>query len=379
MRVGIFVEVVKAKNQTGISRYVKRLVENMVAQNDGTFTFYLYYQNKIGEQKLDWLRNDKYVKHRALITPVDLLSEHPRIWWHYYLPAMLKWDRIDLFHGPNHYIPLKGSVPSILTIHDIAYFYMTVHGQGMDTLMKASTLQNLNAATHVVAVSESTARDLVKQGAESSNISVIYQGYEPNPNTQLQVETIGDIRLSEIAPYLLFVGTIQPRKNVTYMVTEFAKVANEIEHNLVLAGAPGESYDEVVKLIDKYNLQSRIYLTGFISDEERHSLYSRAFAFLYPSLYEGFGLVILEAMSYGIPVITGNNSSLPEAAGDAGMLIDCAAEGALAGSILKLVQNDELRREMITKGNKHKDSFNWHDSAKAMMDLYVDIGGSGNL
>lgn len=128
MRVGIFVEVVKAQFHTGISRYVKKLVETLVSQDHCDVTYYLYYQRQPGEQKLDWLSANKQVKHRPLWTPVNLLSEHPSVWWKYYLPLVMKLDGIDVFHGPNHSVPVSGTIPTVLTIHDIAYFYMKVHG-----------------------------------------------------------------------------------------------------------------------------------------------------------------------------------------------------------------------------------------------------------
>lgn len=374
MKIGIFVEVIKAKNHTGISRYVKRLVESMVESNNDKYTFYLYYQKLPGEQKIEWLRDKAYVKHRALPTPINLLSEYPRLWWQYYLPTILKLDRINVFHGPNHYIPLKGSVPTVLTIHDIAYFFMNVHGEGMDGLMKSSTLQNTKHASHVVAVSQSTADDLIAQGVAKEKISVIYQGYEPNPKTKTTLSAVKEFKLSDSSPYLLFIGTIQPRKNVIYLIEEFAKVYQQTNHNLVISGAPGESFEEARQCVAQLELNDRVFFTGFISDEERHALYSNASIFLYPSLYEGFGLVILEAMSYGVPVITANNSSLPEAAGDSGVLIDVNESGALAEAIMKVLDDNELRNTLIQKGLQHSNSFNWSKSAKKMLNLYADIG-----
>lgn len=372
MRIGIFVEVVKAKFHTGISRYVKRLVETLVSQQPDV-TFYLYYQRLPGEPKLNWLTNNKNVKHRPLWTPVNLLSEHPSVWWKYYLPVMLKLEKIDLFHGPNHSIPLAGNIPTVLTIHDIAYFYMKVHGEGMDRMLKRTTLENMSKATKIVAVSQSTANDIIREGASPDRTTVIYQGYEPNPGDARETTAIANIPVASLRPYLLFIGTVQPRKNVEYLVDEFARIHTQIPHNLVIAGAPGDSQSVVEQKIAQFGLTDRVILTGFISDEERHTLYRHADAFLYPSLYEGFGLVILEAMSYGVPVITGNNSSLPEAAGDAGIKVDIQTPGALAKAITDLLQNDTLRNELITKGRSHCHSFGWDESAQQMMALYRDL------
>ncbi len=373
MRVGIFVEVVKAQFHTGISRYVKKLVETLVSQHHSDVTFYLYYQRKPGEQKLDWLSDNKQVRHRPLWTPVDLLSEHPSVWWKYYLPLVMKLDRLDIFHGPNHTVPVKSKIPSVLTIHDIAYFYMKVHGEGLDRMLKRTTIENMANATHIVAVSQSTANDIIREGAAAEKTSVIYQGYEPNPGDASEATSIMNQPITSMPPYLLFIGTVQPRKNVEYLVDEFAKISSKIPHTLIIAGAPGESQRAVEQKITEYGLGERVLLTGFISDEERHTLYKHADAFLYPSLYEGFGLVILEAMSYGVPVITGNNSSLPEAAGDAGIKVDITIQGAFGEAILKLINDPQLKEELIEKGLTHCHSFGWEESARQMMALYRQL------
>lgn len=370
MRVGIFVEVVKAKFHTGISRYVKRLVETLVSQQYPDVTFYLYYQRQPGEQKLDWLANHKQVKHRPLWTPVNLLSEHPSVWWKYYLPLIMKLDRLDVFHGPNHSIPLAGSTPTILTIHDIAYFYMNVHGEGLDRMLKRTTLEHMAQATQIVAVSQSTANDIIQEGAAKEKTTVIYQGYEPNPGEAKEVIRIIDTPVTSLTPYLLFIGTVQPRKNVEYLVDEFIQISAQLPHKLIIAGAPGDSQSAVEQKIESCGLSDRIVLTGFISDEERHTLYKYADVFLYPSLYEGFGLVILEAMSYGVPVITGNNSSLPEATGDAGIKVDIKTPGALGQAILALLDDEPLQQALIEKGLAHSHAFGWEDSARQMMALY---------
>ncbi|PRO74438.1 hypothetical protein C6Y40_06650 [Alteromonas alba] len=376
MRVGIFVEVVKAQFHTGISRYVKKLVETLVSQNHPDTTYYLYYQRQPGEQKLDWLTAHKQVKHRPLWTPVNLLSEHPSVWWKYYLPLVMKLDGIDVFHGPNHSVPVSGKVPTVLTIHDIAYFYMKVHGEGLDRMLKRTTLENIARATHIVAVSESTANDIIREGAAAEKTSVIYQGYEPNPGEASESSTILNHPIASLTPYLLFIGTVQPRKNVEYLIDEFARVSSKIPHRLIIAGAPAESQHTVEQKIAEYGLDDRVLLTGFISDEERHTLYKHADLFLYPSLYEGFGLVILEAMSYGVPVITGNNSSLPEAAGDAGIKVDIETQGALGEAILLLINDSHLRQKLIEKGLTHCHSFGWEDSARQMMTLYRQLARS---
>nr|WP_268820253.1 glycosyltransferase family 1 protein [Paraglaciecola sp. G1-23] len=168
----------------------------------------------------------------------------------------------------------------------------------------------------------------------------------------------------------MYVGTIQPRKNVEYIVQSFAKVKDNIPHDLILAGAPGDSIAAVNKLISDLKIQDRVTLTGYISDERRHLLYKHADMFVYPSKYEGFGLVLLEAMSYGIPVITASNSSLMEAAGDAALYCDGTTTSSLVEAINQLSSNDKLRNKLIENGYQQIKKFTWKTCAVQMLTIY---------
>lgn len=374
MKVGIYVETVKAAQQTGISRYTRRLVETLVERYPRV-QFYLYHQRVARQPVFSWLADHDNVTLRGLWTPADWVSEHPRLWWHYYLPLVVRYDRLDLFHGPNHFLPRRLHCPMVVTIHDLAYFFMQVHGAGLDKLLTQWTLDAMEQADAVVCVSHSTANDVIEQGIDEHKVCTVYQGYEPKPQQQLSADCLSNLRqwaegLAIQQPYLLFLSTIQPRKNVLYLIKEFAACMHSIPHQLVLAGAPGESQAEAEQLVRALGLQERVVFTGFISDNQRHYLYLHADVFVYPSRYEGFGLVILEAMSYGIPVITGNNSSLPEAAGDAAMKVDISAKYALASSIKELTLNRQLMALLRSKGLKHCHSFSWDRSADEMMSVY---------
>jgi len=365
LRIGIYIETVKVSNKTGISRYVIGLVEALLKSNKDDI-FYLYYQKtSLTEKSLDWLAHHPQVKHRPVYSPGDLAATRPRVWWDYVLPFWLWKDRLDVFHGPNHFLP-KTRVPTVLTIHDLAYFYMEVHGAGLDRILKDWTLKSMHQASHIVTVSDSTKRDCVKEGIEDAKITTVYQGFEGHdPSNQITQEA------EYSTPYILFLGTIQPRKNVAMLVDAFARISDKIEHKLILAGAPGESMEEVEALIAKNGLEEKVIITGFISDDTRKNLYEHADVFVYPSKYEGFGLVVLEAMSYGVPVITSNNSSLPEAAGDAAVLIGDV--DSLADAMAKLVTDESLQQALVEKGHSHIKTFTWEKCAQAMMDMYQNL------
>jgi glycosyltransferase involved in cell wall biosynthesis len=374
LRIGIYIEPVKVSDKTGISRYIIGLVESLV-NLDKENTYYLYYQTSLVKRvTLNWLNDQPNVRHRPLRFPHKWLGDRPRLWWQFYLPFFLYIDKINVFHGPNHYVPLRGNVPSVVTIHDLAYYYMKVHGKGMDNILKQWTNQAMAKASKVVTVSRSTAIDCEKEGVLSKKLSVIYQGYEGASNTSIEKLDRSATGLKDkLLPFILFIGTIQPRKNIPNLIESFAQAAKKISHNLVIAGAPGDDSELVDKLILHHGLEGRVIMLGYISDKQRSALYQHADLFVYPSKYEGFGLVILEAMSYGVPVITSNNSSLPEAAGEAAILVDSNSISQLATAIVDVCSDPPLRESLTIRGKYQATQFNWTDCAKAMLNVYQEV------
>jgi glycosyltransferase involved in cell wall biosynthesis len=374
LRIGIYIEPVKVSDKTGISRYIIGLVESLV-NLDKENIYYLYYQTSlVKKESLNWLNDQPNVKHRPLRFPHKWLGDRPRIWWQIYLPFFLYTDKINVFHGPNHYVPLRGKVPSVVTIHDLAYYYMKVHGEGMDNILKQWTNQAMAKASKVVTVSRSTAIDCEKEGVPSKKLSVIYQGYEGASNPSIEKLDHSATGLKDKSlPFILFIGTIQPRKNIPNLIESFADAAKKIPHNLVIAGAPGDDSELVDKLILHHGLESRVIKLGYISDKQRSALYQHADLFVYASKYEGFGLVILEAMSYGVPVITSNNSSLPEAAGEAAILVDSNSISELATAIVAVCCDSSLSQSLTKRGKYQATQFNWADCAKAMLKVYQEV------
>jgi glycosyltransferase involved in cell wall biosynthesis len=372
LKIGIYIEAVKVSSKTGISRHIIGLVEALVKESSGNF-YYLYYQaDPFEKEKLNWLSDLQNVKLRSLPFPSAWLTEHPTLWWKYYLPLKVWQDNIDVFHGPNHFIPLSGKTAKVVTIHDLAYYYMNVHGEGIDRVLKNWTNQAMLKADVVVTVSQSTANDCIKESVPKEKLKVVYQGFEA---------AIKDVKDDDMVkgerPYILYVGTIQPRKNVEYIVQSFAQIKDSIAHDLILAGAPGDSSSAVETLINDLKLKDRVILTGYISNERRHLLYKNADVFVYPSKYEGFGLVLLEAMSYGIPVITASNSSLVEAAGNAALYCDGQNTSSLVDALNLLISNKEIKEDLIMKGYEQIKKFTWKNCAQQMLSIY-DVAAKTN-
>ncbi|MCC9601453.1 glycosyltransferase family 4 protein [Stieleria sp. JC731] len=376
MRIGIFVQPVAVSQKTGISRYTVGLVEALLELGTDDL-FYLYYRRQKNDPVKDWLAGHPRVVHRGFAFPD--IDERPKWWWDYYLPARLVLDRISVFHSPSHIVPSFGP-PSVVTIHDLAYYFMKVKGEGLDRYLKRWTDRSMKLATKVTAVSQSTANDCIGQGVDREKVHVIYQGFESavsDPASVLSEDSAFPDSQSLLQKgYVLFMGTMQPRKNVPYLVEEYARVASQVSWDLVLAGAPGESSDDVARSIDRFGVGDRVHQLGFVDDQQRASLYRNAAVFAYPSRYEGFGLVVLEAMSYGVPVVASSNSSLPEAVGGAGTLVDVDREGSLAEAILELHDRAELRHSHVEKGYKHVQRFSWEASAAQMLELYYQAASA---
>lgn len=378
MRIGIYVEVLKVQAKTGISRYVRGLIEALMEQ-DKSNQYFLYYQESFDSKHFDLLQKKQDNFHlRPVKFPDNWIGNHPSIWWKWYLPIVLKLDGINVFHGPNHFIPLKGKTKKVVTIHDIAYFYMPVHGTGMDRVLEQWTRLAFEAADTVVTVSESTKSDCQKEGVPAEAIQNIYQGYEQKEVNAVAEEKARKLLVERQLPdrYFLYLGTIQPRKNIEFLVESFANVVDKIPHDLILAGPNGDSSEQVNNIIIQRKLESRVHLLGYVSDEERSSLYQCASAFVYPSRYEGFGLVVLEAMSYDVPVITSNSSSLPEVSGDAALMVDPDNKEQLSNALYEIATNPILAETLVEKGRAQRQKFKWKQTAEQTIELYSKLFNS---
>lgn len=376
MRIGIYIEILKSPEKTGIGRYIEGLIKSL-SEIDVNNEYFLYYQVPLFSNSVEInLTKGSNFKLRPVKFPTKWFDERPRLWWDYYLPFITDKDKLDIFHGPNHFIPSKGRCKKVVTIHDIAYFFMDVHGEGMDRILEQWTRKSFASADKIITVSNSTAKDCIKEGALLEKVETIYQGFESSfehlklTNAE-KVTVVNEMGLPEKC--ILFLGSLQPRKNLTLLVKAFAMIADKTTHSLILAGGHGSSYEKLSLQVAELGLQKRIIFTGYINDKERAALYQHSELFVYPSKYEGFGLVVLEAMSFGLPVITTNISSLPEAVGDAGILVDVVNANELAEKMFELINSDGLQNKLIQSGYKHCQSFGWAKSAKKILTIYKKL------
>ena len=305
----------------------------------------------------------------------------PRLWTHLRLALELQRRPPDLFFTPAHVIPYTYTGPSAATIHDLGYHYFPeAHPKRQLAYLRWSTRHNGRRARYLLADSQATKEDLVRlDGLSPAKIGVVYPGLDPalQPVTDEGVLTAVQQKYHLTPPYLLFLSTIQPRKKLVRLIRAY-RAAN-LPHQLVLAGKTGWLSQPILEEIangqwpfpksEIRNPKSEILLPGFIDDADKAALLSGAEAFLYPSLYEGFGFPLLEAQVCGVPVLAANTSSLPEIAGDSALLVDPLDTAAMTAALQRLVQDQTLRARLIGRGFENVRRFTWRETAVRALDL----------
>ncbi len=319
----------------------------------------------------------------------DLIPLH-RLWTQYGLAKRTFLEKdLDVLFIPAHTLPLfrKPGLKTVVTVHDLGAEYLPrTHQLKQRLYLNFMTHRQLKSATHIIAVSKSTREDLInKVGIPADKITVVYEGYneklfKPVRGSQLG-QTLKKYNLED-QNYFLFVGTIQPRKNLEQLIKAYAKFIKQgatgfqgdaltyvkaspyKKLQLVLAGSKGWLADEIYSLPQELGIEKQVKFLGYVPDEELPALYSGALAFLYPSLFEGFGLPILEAMACGCPVLTSNTSSCPEVAGNAAIIVNPYQEEEISKGISKLTSDPKLRKELSNKGFSQIKKFSWEKAAR---------------
>ena len=342
MRIGIDARRLSDTEPAGIGTYVRRLIDvfqNLDKEND----YYLYSSRPLDSSV-------KLNKNFHSIVSNKLVGT---LWIRYGLRKQLIKDRIDVFWGPEHILPRKvKGIKYILTIHDLALLKNPRWGQRYNAMIQNLFVRrSINCADQIITISESTKRDIIELTNYNANkIKVIYIGADVNTQSISESQKEQILRNNHIVkPYFLYLGTIEPRKNITTILKAFERVNQNNRYQLVLAGKLGWKYKEIVNTIHESNCREDIKYLGYVSNEEKAALYSGCLAFVFVSHYEGFGIPIIEAMSYGTTVITSSNSSLPEVAGNAAFIIkDENNAEELADMMNKCINLQSADRDLLT-------------------------------
>ena len=273
----------------------------------------------------------------------------------------------------------------MVTIHGLEYEYLPQYYQFPQKLyLNKSTEYAVHHADHLIAVSQWTKKELVeKLKADSKKISVVYEGVS-SPSGEPREGGVTPARCCEATPrrcdeaigesFILFVGTIQPRKNLIRLIKAFSKLQAQGQALcLVIAGKPGWMDDEIMAAPKKFGVEKRVKFLGYVSDQDLAGLYQKALCFILPSLCEGFGLPVLEAMRYGCPVIAAKAGALPEVVGKAGLLVDPYNVDEIAKAMKLMMENKELREDMRKKGFARVQRFSWEKAAQETLKVFEKV------
>ena len=368
MLIGIDASRAALQERTGTENYSLNLIRHLLAlENDHRYRLYF---NRPPTAELFPMTADLELR----------VMPFPRLWTHVRLSWEMARQPPDVLFVPAHVLPLVHPRSSVVTVHDLGYLYYPGAHPLLDRLyLDLSTRYNARAASRVIAVSQATKDDLVEHcGIEPDKITVVYSGCDETMQPVEDEATIEKVkaRYGIRGDYVLYVGTLQPRKNLGRLLEAYAMVRKQTKRGerpcLVIAGRKGWLYDQITQHVERLGLESEVILPGYVPQDDLPTLLSGARLFVFPSLYEGFGLPVLEAMACGTPVLCSNVSSLPEVAGRAALLIDPLDVASMAEAMNRLLQDEGLRARLVERGLRQVRQFSWDRCARQTLVLIED-------
>lgn len=303
--------------------------------------------------------------------------------WRLPLDLYLHRPRPDIFFTPSHYAPRFSPIPTVVSVMDLSYVQFPELFNESDLYqLKNWTKYSVSRAKALITISKSSKNDIIKlYGIPENQVHVVYPGIKPVVDLMPHIYPMSELQAKYKinGKYILFVGTIQPRKNIERLIKAYAKLISEKgfrDIQLVIAGKKGWLYESILSSPERLGIKDKVVFLDFVPDEDLPLLYKGAICYMLPSLYEGFGLPILEAMKYGCPVITSNVSSMPEAGGNAALYIDPTDVDSILDKMKKIIVNEKLRSELIDKGKKQVDRFSWEKAAKETLAVLEEVAKS---
>ena len=369
MRVGL--DVTSAVTQgAGIGRYTRELLRALAAL-DPHSAYRLFYAARAPAYPLPKLPANFHVR-RLPVHDIWLA----RIWQRARAPIPVTWvtGPLDVFHSPDFVLPPPGrGTRTLVTVHDLSFVRDPASAApGLRRYLETVVPRSVARADHVIAVSQATRSDLIElYHTPPEKISVVYEGvgaeFRPAADTTAVRARYG---LGQ-APFVLAVGTLQPRKNYERLIRAFASAfPAPAEARLVIAGGRGWLYDSIFETVRAVGLAERVLFPGFVPDLDLPALYTAARVLAYPSLYEGFGLPMLEAMACGTPVVASTAACLPEVAGGAALLVPPTDVEALAQALQRAFSDETERGALAARGRARAAQFRWEAAAQQVLGLY---------
>ena len=367
------------RQSAGIGRLTRELIHALLALN-APHQFKLFAMGRAnGEVRMS--NSTLAIRHSSLLSD----RWFHRLWFKANLPLPVQWfaGPCDLYHATDFVLPpTLPNTRTVLTVHDLSF--ERDPGSAVPTLLaflRKVVPASARRASHIIADSHATAHDLTElYGIAPEKITTIHSGVSQRfqiSDFRFQIEEANKIRnkykLGD-APFVLTVGTLQPRKNHLGLVRAFARLPLlDSRFSLVISGGKGWLYDEVMREVQRLGLNERVKFIGYADDEDLPALYRAAAVFAFPSFYEGFGLPPLEAMACGVPVVTSNTSSLPEVVGDAGLTVNPRDIDALASALNTAMNDEAWRAQAIARGLERAKTFTWQRAAEQLLGVYEKL------
>lgn len=302
------------------------------------------------------------------------------LWFRSGIPRHWLIGNVDVLHSTTYCCPHRHIGKLVITIYDISFIhYPEHHTEANRVHCLKGTLDSATMADCIIAISEHTKSDLVEYlNIPGDRIVVTHlaarRAFRPRPPEEVRAYNQNHWGLE--SPYILSVGTLEPRKNIRRLIGAYCSLPGELRdhYQLVIAGGKGWLSSDVYRTVTEMGAESRVRFLGYIPEPDLPWLYCGASCFVYPSLYEGFGLPPLEAMATGIPVIASNTSSMPEVLGNAGVLVDPQSDEDLGSAMIRVLSDSDLRREMSSNGLSRSALFSWEKTAAQTLKIYESLG-----
>ncbi len=346
---------------TGIGRYTIEMCKAL--STIPGVSLYLYSPSPINEEIVKAI-GPKHYRSGTINSRVVR-----QLWCDTSLPMWANTDGVEVLWGPSHRLPrfIASHIVRVVTIHDLVWIYAS---QTMSSLTRFLERLHMPAAIkkadRIVAVSSATAKSIAENYRSRANrVATVLEGAD-HMTTTPDTTVLESYNIS--GPYCLFVGTLEPRKNLANLLAAYAKLPQEVKEKCTLLVAGGKGWGDVnlAETIKKLELEAHVLLLGYVDEPTLAALYSQARFLVMPSLYEGFGLPLVEAMTYGTPVLTSNNSSMIEVAGDAGILVDPLDLDSITQGLLQLITDDKLHSKLSQNATKHVAQFTWSRAAEQL-------------
>lgn len=360
MLIGIDGNEANVSNKVGIGQYAYNVLVN-IYKSDKKNKYIIYLKDK---PRFDLPpENDNW--HYCVFGPKPL-------WTKIALPLHLFFQKqkLNLFYTPNHYSPLFTPCPVVATIHDLGYLKFPEQFNKKDLYqLKNWTEKSIRRTHHLIAVSEFTKNEIIKiYKTKENQITVAYNGVGQPAKVDSRISQKILKKFDIKAPYFLYLGTLKPNKNIPFLIDAFNNLNND-NYQLVIAGKKGWLYDEIFEKIKEKKLIHKVVFTGFINEIEKWALYKNAISLVIPSLYEGFGIPVIEAQKIGTPVIASDIPVFKEVIENSGILINPHQTDSLTQA-LKKITNKKIRKSFVKKGKKQAQKFTWENTAKTIIKVF---------